>query len=372
MPFDNTQSSGTDYTAAMNQAFSDLSDAGQDAAQSATTLQKVQQYADLADALIWSNPKVQQWGDQYGLVFLDEGTAGLSTGQAAHNVAEPILRIIYSEGNDVSAYVDLLKGLIAIGKALKTLTSNDAIYEGIQKEMPIFTYTCDNGQLDFQKLGENCADARQKYEDARELLDNPLQLSGFMAYLYAATMLNNWLFQDPNIYVPDYNGRGGSKLRKLGQYWAPTFTGGGPKATAACAVVGVNPWTPYERDKWKIPFPARYTTQGYTICNAEFWATAQNCIAMWRGAMSQDEKSDWILFGLAAEAKGWPPLSVLHDPQKADDYFYKGLATKPTTASAPTTAAATGFSEFLADNKNLLIIGFIIFFLIIAYFLTKK
>jgi len=363
--------SGTDYTAAMNQAFSDLSNASQDAAQEQTTAQKVQEYADLANKLIWSNPKVQQWGDQYGLVFLDEGTAGLSTGQAAHNVAEPILRIVYSEGGDIAAYIDLVKALIEIGKALRTLTSNDAVYEGIQKAMPIFTYTCLNGQLDFQNLGQNCADARQKYEDVRELLDNPIQLSGFYAYLYAATMLNNWLFQDSNIYVPDYNGRGGSKLRKQGQYWSPTFSGGGPEATAACAVIGVNPWTNYERDKWKIPFPSRYTTQGYTISNAEFWATAQNCLYMWRNVMSQDEKSDWILFGLAAEAKGWPPLSVLHDPQKADDYYYKGLATKPTQATAPTVTGS--FSEFLTENKNLLLAGgLILFLLIIAYFLTKK
>lgn len=92
---------------------------------------------------------------------------------------------------------------------------------------------------------------------------------------------------------------------------------------------------------------------------------------MWRSVMSQDEKSDWILFGLAAEAKGWPPLSVLHDPQKADDYFYKGLATKPTQATAPTVTGS--FSEFLTENKNLLLAGgLILFFLIIAYFLTKK
>ena len=360
--------SGTDYTAAMNQAFSDLTDASQDAAQEQTTVQKVQAYADLADKLIWSNPKVQQWGDQYGLVFLDEGTAGLSTGQAAHNVAEPILRIVYSEGADVAAYVDLVKAIIEIGKALKTLTSNDAVYEGIQKAMPIFTYTCQNGQLDFQNLTQNCADARQKYEDARELLENPLQLSGFYAYLYGSAILNNWFFQDPNIWIPDYNARGGSKLRKLGQYWAPTFPGGGPQATAACAVVGVNPWTPVERDKWKIPFPVRYNSQGNTIVNAEFWATAQNCLYMWRTAMSQDEKSDWILFGLAAEAKGWPPLSVLHDPQKADSYFYKGLASAP----APNTTA-DDIKKFFEDNKNLLIAGgVIVLIIIIAYFLMKK
>ena len=86
--------------------------------------------------------------------------------------------------------------------------------------------------------------------------------------------------------------------------------------------------------------------------------------------MSQDEKSDWVLFGLAAEAKGWPTLSILHDPVKADKFFYEGLATKP--ASAP-PAPTTGFSKFFEDNKNLLIIGgIIVFLLIIAYFFLNK
>lgn len=267
---------------------------------------------------VLNDPKTEKAASTFGIggAFFAKGTAGYSTADftklVAVTMATAMPRLLASQGTDISAWIQITVGLGKAGgdalKALSKLTANDSVYEELYRKYPVFTYTCNNGQLDFQTVFQNCATARQKAEDILQATAaDPLFYAKFATFLYwgFGTRKDGEVWGNPTIYYPDV---------ATGKTTARTFSNAQPSAKSLENADFVQS----QNVDLKLPF---YFANG--IFNIDWvMESAQQFMYYYNNNLLDD---NFMYCATIFDAAGFPNADTVRDETKANNYFFESF-----------------------------------------------
>lgn len=267
---------------------------------------------------VLNDPKTEKAAQTFGIggAFFAKGTAGYSTADftklVAVTMATAMPRLLASQGTDISAWIQIAVGLGKAGgdalKALSKLAKNDAVYEELYKKYPVFTYTCNNGNLDFQNVTVNCATARQKAEDILSATAaDPLFYAKFATFLYwgFGTRRNGEIWGNPTIYYPDV---------QTGKTIGRQFSNVPPSAKSLQNADFVQS----QNVDLKLPF---YFADG--IFNIDWIIeSAQQFMWYYNNNLLDD---NFMYCATIFDAAGFPNAETVRDETKANNYFFESF-----------------------------------------------
>ena len=291
-----------------------------------------------------------------GGAFFAKGTANYATADFVKGIVKEVVQnlpgVLTADPAALqNLIVGVLKNAIAGIQALSKLAKNDAVYEELYTKYPIFTYTCNNGNLDFQNLGVNCSTARQKAEDVLEAQSlDPLFYSKLCTWLYWGFGIrkDGEFWGNPNIYYPNV---------QTGKVEQRTFSNAQPSQKSLQNAdflqnKGYN-------GQFDLPF---YLANG--IFNIDwFMESAQQFLYAYNNNLL-DENFNYcaILFNSA----GFPNPDTVRDETRANNYFFESFRT---------AAQKLELEKKKKEEQTTMyyyIVAGILILLLIYYFYTKK
>lgn len=312
---------------------------------------------------ILDDPKTEQAAKNAGLgAFFAKGTANYSTADYVKSVGKAaavcLPRLLATGGTDASAWIQLGVGIWAASqegiKALSKLIKNGAVYEELYKKYPIFTFTCNNGKLDFKNLTVGCYDARQKAEDVLEAqrLD-PLFYAKLCTWLYWGFGIrkDNEFWGNPDVYYPNV---------QAGKVEKRTFSNIPPSQKSLQNAHFVQ--NQGYNGQFDLPF---YLSNG--IFKADwFMESAQQFLYCFNNNMLDD---NFNYCALLFNNAGFPDPDTVRDETRANNYFFESFRIAAKKLEDEKKA-----KEELQESKNTYyyVAGFIALLLAIYYFFFSK
>lgn len=275
---------------------------------------------------VLQDPRTEQAANRLGVGggFFAKGTAGYSTAQftglVAITVSTALPRLLASSGADVSAWIQLGVGLYKAfsqaGKALSKLIANDAVYEQLYRDYPLLTFTCNNGQLDFQGPLHLCATARIKAEQYLLFIKtDELFLAKLYTWLYLrfGVRKDGELWGDPTFYYP---------IPSNGNCQAVSLVNQVPdgKSMEIADFLGIQGRYNMSANPLKIPFHI-----GNDVCNSEYIIQAvREFVYYYENNLLDDSYNLCVVIFNNA---GFPNPDTMRDATRANNYFFESFRT---------------------------------------------
>lgn len=311
--------------------------------------------------VILDNPETEKAAKNVGLgAFFAKGTANYSTADYVKSVGKAaavcLPRLLVTGGTDLSAWIQLGVGIWAASqqgiKALSKLAKDDAVYEELYTKYPIFTFTCNNGNLDFQNPVFNiCSNARHKAIDVLEAQKlDPLFYSKLCTWLYWGFGIrkDGEFWGNPNIYYPNV---------QTGKVERRTFSNIQPSQKSLQNA-------DFLQDKgyngqFDLPF---YLANG--IFNIDwFMESAQQFLYTYTNNLLDD---NFNYCALLFNNAGFPNPDTVRDETRANNYFFESFRT---------AAQKLELEKKKKEEQTTMyyyIVAGILILLLIYYFYTKK